>query len=109
MRSGLLRSQVQYQEQTGFTRNADNQRIPTWTTLGTFRAFIRSANGREVIQAQQLQAQLGLVVNHRYQGTLPKPSGRYVFGSRTLNVTWVDNVDSRNREVKAFVVEQVAT
>ena len=105
MRSGQLRSQVTYQEPSEVSSNPDGSPVTTWLTVGTFRAWLRSATGREVIQAQQLQAQLSLVVNHRYQGYLPKPSGRYLAGGRILDISWVDNLDNRNREIKSFVNE----
>jgi len=108
MIAGSLRSTVIYQEPVDGGSNPDGSPITTWSDVGTFRAFVRSATGRELIQAQQLQAQLSLVIEHRYQGSVPKPTGRYLVGSRVLNVVWVDNVDSRNRQIKAYVIESVS-
>ena len=108
MKSGYLRSTVTYQEPSDGGSNADGSPITTWSDIGTHRAFIRTLTGRELIQAQQLQAQLSLVINHRYQGYLPKPTGRYVLGSRTFNVVWVDNINNKNIEINSYVIEQPA-
>ena len=107
MQAGLLRHRVTYQEITGESVDDDGQPIKTWGDIGTnIPAAIRTLTGRELLQAQQIQAQSDQVITHRYQGYAIKASGRYTMDGRTFNVEWVDNVDARDREIRAYVIEQ---
>lgn len=106
MQAGQLRHYVTYQEITGESVDADGQPIDTWGDVGVIPASLRTMNGKEIIQAQQIQAQADHVITHRYQGYPIKASGRYQMDGRTFHIAWVNNLDGRDREILAYVTEQ---
>ncbi|WP_422923741.1 phage head closure protein [Singulisphaera sp. PoT] len=67
-------------------------------------AGIRTPTGREVENANQLQAQISLVVSMRHQPEL-EPTMRLVYGSRILKIVWINNVDEANRQLDVYCIE----
>ena len=98
MRAGSLRHEVHYQTPT-VTFDALNQDQSTWSTLKTYRAKVRTPNGRELVNAQQLKAVLTHVITHRYPGFLPDPSHRYVEGDAVYHVVAAFDPDGRRRQL----------
>jgi SPP1 family predicted phage head-tail adaptor len=72
MRAGLLRHRVQVQSPTG-TQDEYGQAVLGWTTLGARWASVEPLMGREMWQAQQVQADTTHKVTLRYfDGLTPR-------------------------------------
>ncbi len=79
----------------------------TPTTVATRWAEVRPLNGRELVVAQQVNAQLSHEVKLRYDSALNLTSAdRFIFDSRTLNIESVINVGERNKEFVVMCKEQ---
>jgi SPP1 family predicted phage head-tail adaptor len=70
-------------------------------------AQIRNLTGRETYFAQQTEALADKVIVTRYPGFVFDPRGRFVFGSRIFNISWVDNPDDAKRMIRSYVTESV--
>lgn len=69
MRSGPLRDVVRLQS---YTTEADTfgQQVPTWTTVGTYRADINYFHGQEAVNALQQKAETTHRIEMRYIGPI---------------------------------------
>ncbi|SIO60152.1 phage head-tail adaptor, putative, SPP1 family [Singulisphaera sp. GP187] len=105
MKPGTLRKRVTLQSATE-APSTDGQMIPTWADVGTYWASIRTPTGREVFNAAQIHATLTHVLEMRYIGPI-EPTQRFTFKSRTYDISWINNVDERNREYVIYVTEVV--
>jgi SPP1 family predicted phage head-tail adaptor len=103
---GAMRHRVTVQNFTT-TTNALNQRQKTPTAVGEYWADIVSLTGRELVRAQQVNAEITHKVTMRYQGEI-KASYTLLFNGRTFHVLWVDNVGQRNRELHVYCNEVVS-
>lgn len=107
MKAGALNQRVTYQVPTR-TRDALGDESEAWTTVGTYWAQVRSPSGTEALNADQMKAVTSHVIEIRWPGFIPSPLGRFLLGTRTLNIRWASDVEQRKRRVKAFCEEQVA-
>ena len=105
---GQLRHKVTIEEDSGTTRNAYNEITPNWTTItgGEVFADVVPLNGRELIDAQQQQADVTHRVRIRYLSTVT-PTMRVVHGSRNLHITSVINQEERDRWMELLCVERI--
>lgn len=108
MRSGLLRHRIKIETPPG-TLDAARQ-IPTtgWSVFTeNYPAYIRPLNGRELQAAREQHAEVSHEVMIRYLSGV-NPEMRIVYGSRTLEIQSVLNVDERGREMRLLCTEKVA-
>jgi SPP1 family predicted phage head-tail adaptor len=104
IRAGDHRKRVQYQRVT-LERDGLGQEQERWHTQGLYWMGIRSPNGREVFQAQQIKALTSHVVEWRYPGFLPTAQDRLVYGKRIFNISAVVDADERRRKLIIFASE----
>ncbi|KKK83023.1 hypothetical protein LCGC14_2797540 [marine sediment metagenome] len=100
MRAGLLgRHRITIEQQDTGTANAGGEIIPTWSDYAvSVPVEILPQRGREFYQAQQVQAEITHLIRIRYlPGVTSKM--RAIFGTRTLHILDVRNVDERSREM----------
>lgn len=103
MRAGMLQHRVTLQRPTD--TNTNGEAIKTWTTIGTYWAFVQPVGGNENISfAQQVQAETTCNVLMRYVGEI-EAGDRLQFKSRTLHVASVANVDEANEETRLVCKE----
>lgn len=107
-RIGHLRHKVTIQEDTGTTRNAANERTADWTTLdgGSVWASVEPLRGRELIEAQQMHANVSHRVTCRHVSGVT-PAMRVRHDSRTLNITSVANVFEQDWKLELLCTEAV--
>lgn len=78
-----------------------------WTTVGTYWAFVRPLNAREVGIATEERGDVTHEVKMRYVGAI-NPKQQLIFqGTRTLNIEQVLNVNERNKEYTLICKEVV--
>lgn len=106
MRSGTLRHRVTHQ---AYTETADTfgQMAQSWADAGTYWAGIRQLSARELEIAGQLQTRATHTITLRDVRATIRPRDRLVFDGRAFNVSHVENVEERQRELRAMVVEAV--
>jgi len=105
MRGGKLRHIVDIQQPA---RSADGfgEQVPSWSNFATgLYAQVEPLSGNERIQAQQINANVNYMVRIRYCPGVT-PSMRVIYGSRTLQITNVQDVLERNREMELLCIEQ---
>lgn len=110
MNAGKLKRVLTYQTPT-VTPGALRQDRITWSDVGTYRAEVRTPNGRETLLAQQYQVQCNKVITTRFPGFRFEPRGRLVEtaagATRIYNITFSDDPDGRRRKLVTYAVEQV--
>ena len=103
MRAGKLRRSIIIQSPTNST-DAIGGLVQTWATFASSYAEISPNNGREAIQAQQINAQQPILIHLRYiAGVLPKM--RVIYGTRTFEIISVANLNEKNREIELTCLE----
>ena len=105
MRGGKLRRVVSITQPT-ITQTGTGNPQATWTTFAaTVFADIQEQNGKEALQAGQVNAQQLILVNIRYQAGIT-PKMRVLYGARTFEIMAVRNVNERNRELELTCLER---
>jgi SPP1 family predicted phage head-tail adaptor len=105
MRAGQLRHQVVLQRRT-VTRSAGHAAMAeTWTNWQTVWAKIEPLSGRELLQAQQTQAETTHEIVIRYVSELT-PRDRVRFGTRVFEILSIINRDERNEMLTLQCVER---
>lgn len=107
--AGNLRRRVQIQSRATTVDSFGGQ-SNSWSTLATVWADINPLSGRELLAAQQVQAEVSHQITVRYQASIfanPKAVAplRVVYNSRVFNVQASLNEDERNIEVTLLCVE----
>lgn len=74
------------------------------TTVATVWGSINPLSGRELLQAQQVQAEVTHRVRIRYRSGLD-PSMQIVFGTRTFDIVSIINLEERDREIEILCKE----
>jgi SPP1 family predicted phage head-tail adaptor len=106
--AGGRRSLVEFQSLSG-TANAYNEIIPedeVWTPYATRWAMIEPLQGRELIEAQQVKAE----VSHKITilaGLTVSSKDRIRFGNRIFDIGPAVNVGEANRELQIMAIERV--
>ena len=105
MRVGRLRHRVELQEATE-TRGDYGDVTREWSTIATRWAGIEPMSGREIMQADQVNAKLSHRVRMRYDADVT-PAKRLKFGSRIFDISSVINRDEKNAELEVLCSEAV--
>lgn len=106
MRIGKLRRRITIRCAT-LTQNSIGEMVQSWADFArNVPAQIVPANGKEAIQAAQVNAQQQVIVCIRY---LPgvSPQMRIIYGTRTFEINSVMNKEERNREMEIVCVEHL--
>lgn len=104
MKVGPMRQRVTLQTLTK-SKDRYGQEIEVWTTVNTYWAEIVTLSGREAVNARQIKAESTHRITMRYEGTVIDETMRFLFNSRVLKVSWVNNVEQRNREYLILCTE----
>lgn len=106
-RIGQLRHRVTLQRCTE-SQSAVGIVTKTWYDIVTLWASVEPLGGREYFTAQQVNAEVTHTVTLRpYSGITIGPKDRFKFGTRTLNVERVINIEERGIELQALCREEL--
>jgi SPP1 family predicted phage head-tail adaptor len=105
MKVGSLRHRVTVQSLVE-TVDQYGQPVQNWDATVSRWAAIRTPNGRDKINADQLKVELTHILTLRYVPGLDVTQ-RLVFDGRVFNITYVINKDERNREQEVYCNEEV--
>jgi len=105
MRSGDLRQVVTLQSPPDGV-GSRGERTGEWSAVATIRAKVEALSGEEVIQANQLVAMATHRVTIRFR-TNVTPLQRLRFGTRYLNIGFVNNLQERNRWIELLCKEDI--
>lgn len=100
---GKLRHIVYLQSPTN-TQNSYGEQTQTWATYSTVWASIEPLEGRELLHAQQISEEINSLVKIRYNSTVASEH-RALFGTRTLEIKDIINVQERNILQKLYCKE----
>lgn len=103
MRAGSLRHRVSIlhaSEGRGTMGDVTSQ----WQAIGTCWASVEPLSGRELMLAQQIQAEATIRVRMRYRSDVTHQS-RILHNQRTLDVVQVINPAERNEELELLCME----
>lgn len=80
------------------SRQDDGTVDPSWAAQSPdpIRAKVEDLTGQEFVEAQALAAGARVKVTMRYFAGLEPTLYRFTFGSRTLEILYVNNVEARN-------------
>lgn len=100
MRAGSLRHRVTLQSRTRAAAS-DGELIATWSAaLSNEPAEVIETSGGETLRGLQVDANATHLVRTRFRPTaIGDETHRFVWGSRTLNVINVRDIDGRRREL----------
>lgn len=105
MQAGKLRSRLTISRGTK-TQNSFGEDVITWVSLGEFWAEILPLQGRELEVMQQRWAEARFTVRIRFQPTITfRREDRGTWGSRTLDILDVEDIDQRQRELRLICRE----
>jgi len=105
MRAGELRHRVAFKSDTP-TQDDFGQPIESWTTYMTVWAAIEPLEGKELLLAQQVSAEVTIRVRIRYDsGNTVSPEHRIYEGSRILEIVNVINPLERNEKLTLMCKE----
>ena len=105
MGSGAYRHRITIQSVTE-TADSFGAMTETWGTFAQVWASIEPLSGRELLQAQQIQADVTHRVRFRFlAGVTAKMRGLY--GTRYFNILSIINTDERDREIVLMCKELV--
>jgi SPP1 family predicted phage head-tail adaptor len=106
VRSGRFRQRVQLQQLGPETFDSFSQPIVSWQTIGTYWAYVRPLQGRELVVAKQIKAELTHAVTFRWLGiaVVVKPENRLILTDsqgtvHTFGSLEVLNTEFRNRQL----------
>lgn len=107
MRAGELRHRVAFKADTP-TQDDFGEPIESWTTYMTVWAAIEPLEGRELLLAQQVSAEVTIRVRIRYDSAnTVSPEHRIIEGSRILEIVNVINPLERNEKLTLMCKEIV--
>jgi SPP1 family predicted phage head-tail adaptor len=111
LRIGRFRQRVALQSLTE-TPDSFGQPIQSWTTVGTYWAWVRPLQGRELMHAKQIVAEATHAVSMRWLGNavVVKPENQLVMTDsqgtvHTFGSTSVMNIEYRNRQIDLVCLE----
>lgn len=105
MRAGTLRHRVALHSLTT-TRDDYGEPIETWVAAATIWARVSPGQGRELISAQQVNAELTHQVEMRYRPEVTT-TRRVIHKGRTLEIVSIINPDERNKNMILLCKELV--
>ena len=103
MRAGKLRHQVTIQSPT-LTADGGGGNTVAWVDVDDVWADVKPLTGAEPLFSAQLNPETTHQVTLRYRSDLQR-NYQIVFGTRTLRVTSIINVDERDRQLIAMCKE----
>ena len=103
--AGTLRQRVAVQAKTE-ERDASGGIVETWTTQHTRWARVEPLRGKELFEAQAVDARLTTKVTMRAYAGL-SATQRLVYGTRVLNIVSVMDLDERHITTVALCTEDV--
>ena len=107
MRAGPLRKRVTIQQKT-VTRDAYGAEVIAWATYMSGWASVEPLQGREYLEAQQVQAGVSTRVRMRVQpGKRVTPGMRAQYDGRIFNIISVIDVNEAGEELQLMCDEQV--
>ncbi|MBI9042922.1 MAG: phage head closure protein [Anaerolineaceae bacterium] len=106
MQAGMLRHRITIKYKEATQDATYNEEQVSWTTLVTVWASVEPLQGREFLDAKQVQAEVSTRIRMRYLGTV-RPTMRVYFGSRVFEVLAVIDVRTRYREMQLMCVERI--
>jgi SPP1 family predicted phage head-tail adaptor len=106
MRTGVLRHYIEIQAPEVVIDDLGYQEV-VWTAAAHAWANIEPLKGDEYFAAASTQAQVSHKVTMRPPGIEVTSANRIVFGSRTLEIESVLNLEERNRELQLMCKEKV--
>lgn len=105
---GGLRRKITFQQQDE-TVDGKGSVVPNWTDYYTCRAAIEPLQGRELMAAMQIQANISHRVSIRWPGAsiMLSPKMRIVRGARYFDVQAVLDLNESQREMQILCLERV--
>ncbi len=101
----MLRHRVAIEQKTP-TRDTFGGEVEAWNPVATVWASVEPLQGREYLEARQLEAEVTTRIRIRYRDGIV-PQMRVVWGSHTYDVQAVIEPDSGRRELQLMCVEAV--
>ena len=103
---GSMRDRVTAQQPSG-TADGQGGSVRTWADVETCWARVETATTVEVLSSDRVAAVVTHQVTIWYQTALASigATWRFLWGSRVLEIQSVENVDSRNRVIRALCRE----
>lgn len=102
-----LNKRVSIQSKT-ITRGSRGSQVETWVDDFTTWGEVKTLTGREIEAAKQIHAESTVEVNIRYSTSREVTSQkRVMYGTRTLHILAVINVNEENKELKLLCKEVV--
>ncbi|MCK4624074.1 MAG: phage head closure protein [Phycisphaerae bacterium] len=107
MNPGKLRHRLVLSKRT-FTQDAAGEQHATWATQATVWGSVEPLSGRELLVAQELQANVSHRVRIRGYGTTEiTPDWRVTHLTRTLEIASVIDPEERGAEYEFLCAEKV--
>lgn len=103
MRAGQLRKRLALQSKTESQDNFGSV-THTWSTDETIWGAVQPLTGRELVEAQQIDAESNVKITIRYRVGL-STNLRILWGSRVYEINAVLNFDERNARVELLCRE----
>jgi len=104
---GMLRESVELQRQETVSIGGGATEI-SYVTYATARGFMKPLSGGERLYAERLDAQTRNRLILRYRSDIVE-SDRAVIRGRAYNITWINNLEFRNRWLEIDLSGGVAT
>ena len=104
MRAGLLRHRLILQKRNEATRDAYGDVTTSWETTETRWGSVQPLRGRELLEANKQDGRLTHKIITRYITTIT-PDMRFIFGSRTFNITSAVRVNERDIMMEIYAQE----
>ncbi len=105
MQAGKLRHRIELHSNIP-TRNAQGEQIDSWAKYATVWASVEPFNGKELLNAQQISAEVTQRVKIRYYSGV-KPEHRVIFKDRTLEIVAALDIAERRRSMHLMCKEVV--
>jgi len=105
MQAGKLRHRIELQSNTP-TQDSYGEPIASWATDDTVWASIEPLSGRELLRAQEVQAEVTTRIRIRYSA-YAIPQARVKWGTRYFEIVSIINDRSIDREQELLCVEVV--
>lgn len=92
---GVMRHRLTLETLSRATTAATGSQTHTWSTATTLWAQVKPISGTEFQRGESQTAELTHIVTCRYRSAIA-PDARFTWGSRTLEIVSVLNLDERN-------------
>ena len=93
-------------QQKAPTRDTFGGEVEVWNPVATVWASVEPLQGREFLEARQMQAEVTTRIRIRYRAGIVPPM-RVIWGSHTYDVQAVIEPEARRRELQLMCVEAV--